>query len=146
MNSSSSLDQPLDNPGRTYKVARDFRRLLVCFGLQYLLVIGTNVFTASANPEPSLAVALLALLLTVILFVNVIFLLVTTYRLAADLHSTGGAILRTLCMLIPFGNILVLLGLNSSASAFLKERGVGVGLVGPSSADVERLRQAAQQA
>jgi hypothetical protein len=124
-------------------VATAYRRLVVWFGLYYLLpftvawVVTMLVSAAVAKVLVSAAVA--KVLVPLVALIAYVALVCTAYRLAGLLGLPRPWV-YILAMLLPCINIIGLLDLSHRANTWLTPRGVKVGLLGPSRQSIERLR------
>jgi hypothetical protein len=126
-----------------YAIAKSQRRLLSWFGVLVLCNVGqVAIPLLAANTTGSGAwVAVVAFVLLGGVLIAWLFTIVSAYQLAKSLGYT--AILYAIGMVFPCIGLIVLLVLSSRATQALKRAGVKVGLIGPSKAALEALRQSA---
>lgn len=130
---------PLDD---AEAIAKLYRRLVILVGSQLLLGCFLQVPAAIPQGQPGTeAVSLLlgALLLFALLFATVATV-VSTYRLARYLEA-GPPILWVVAMFLPCISVFTLLLLSSKAQVWCRQRGIRVGLFGPTRESIEELRR-----
>lgn len=106
---------------RLQRIASDQRMI----NLIVLAYFGASVAgsTISAFPGGKYVVGLMAI---AIIGAGIVY----AVRMASALHGTGVAVLCAVLLLVPCVGLLVLLVLNSQATARLKQAGLRVGLLG----------------
>ena len=124
----------------TRRVGKAFRGLLICFGLQQAAALLSNLLPAAdqmARGGGAALYLLLGLAFLVTIVVSSIMTCVQMYRLASGMGSKS-PLAWVLGMLLPVVSLLCLLAINSQATTWLQQRGLKVGLLGPSDADLDR--------
>jgi hypothetical protein len=122
------------------RVAILYRRIVLLIGGQLLGSVLGQVMAAAAGDTPLLAlVGLLVLLGALALGV---LCAVATYQLMRELGSPVPW-LWAIAIFIPCVSIIVLLILSARAQAWCKERGIKVGLLGPTKESIEQLKREA---
>jgi hypothetical protein len=139
--------QPAAVPGalspevaRVERIARHYRRLVLLVGLQILAVFGFTAFMAAVAPEAAGAGGAIELAAVVVRIGLFLAGMVVGYQLA-DALADGNPWLWALGMLIPVINLIVLVAMSSKANASCQKAGVKVGLLGPTAASLQELRQ-----
>lgn len=117
-----------------YAVARLYRRLVALVGVTLIYTV-MNMFGAFPTDSPMLVEGLLWTLVIVM-----IATVVTSYRLDRRLGSR--AMFRPFGIWIPIVNLVVLKRIDAEAQSWCKRYGIEVGLLGPTKASLDRLRQA----
>lgn len=137
---------PAHSPGvadRAESVATHYRNLVLAVGLQILLSCGARGFAGAvsgagtAGDGAALLVSFVALAGAVAVAV---FGAYTAYRLAVALGE-GMPWLWAIFLFVPCVSIVALLLLSSKATAWCKEHGIRVGLLGPTRESIEELRR-----
>jgi hypothetical protein len=122
------------------EVARLYRRLVLLIGAQLVLIFGASALgavTGSLHLTREVA-AICNLLLS-------IALVVTTLKLMEGLDADG-PILWAIGMFVPLLSIVVLLMISSKATAWCRERGISVGLLGPTKKSLDSLGALSREA
>ena len=109
-------------------LARAYRRLVLWFGAQLLLNIGS--FALQGFAQESAAGVILGLLILLGMLTTVVALAYFGFRTAQALGS-GVAWLWGVAMFLPCANVVSLLVLSSKATNACAARGIPVGLLGP---------------
>lgn len=115
---------PLDAPA----LAHAYRRLVLWFAAQLVLI--PLALPLNALPHPSPGTSLLALAILVVSFGASVALAFYAYRTAAALSSSA-AVLWAIGMFLPCVGVLVLLALSAIATRACKAHGIRVGWLGP---------------
>ena len=118
-------------------MAATYRRLVLLVGAQLLVTALGNALRAGVE-TPGEAVLINLVVLALALGTAVV-LAINGYRLA-ELLDAGTPALWAVGMFIPCVSIVVLLVLSSKAQAECKRYGIRVGLMGPRTEDIDRLR------
>lgn len=117
-------------------VARAFKGLLTAFAV-YLLAC----MAMGAAP-----LALVRLLGTYCVLISMVVLPVQMYRVVSARGGPESPLVMVAGALLPCINILVLLQVSGTTTKWLRDRGVQVGLLGPSKPEMERLGREASSA
>lgn len=115
---------PLDVP----RLAHSYRRLILWFGAQLILVFVVLLFSASSRPGAGVEVLLLAVRIGGL--VILVALALYAYRTAAALGSSV-AFVWAIAMFIPLVNLVALLALSANATRACRASGIPVGFFGP---------------
>jgi hypothetical protein len=119
--------------GQARAVAVLYRRLVLLIGVQLLIAFATNALSSQVPALTAIFGALSFVGAIVVFFM----LVITTYRLMTQLGSRA-PVLWALAMIVPLLNILFLLMISAKAQAWCKQRGIKVGLLGPTKESLER--------
>ena len=117
-------------------IARLYRRLVLLVGLELLVGFFNGMLAALFREQKTIVESVVALGLLVL----AVFLVATTYRLAARLDA-GPPLLWAIAMFIPCLNVIVLLALSAVAQRWCKRHGIKVGFFGPTRESIEELRR-----
>lgn len=124
-------------------VAVAYRQLIVWFAISQLTAVLGSVLMPAAGDDAT-AVGWLGLILSLCALsaaiVATVVMISWVYRLASSMGMSG-AWAWSLGMLISCLNLVLLLTLSSRATSWRKRHGVVVGLLGPSSAEIARIRR-----
>lgn len=137
-------------PMQKANVTHAFRQFLIWYGIEQLLglllKLGGTAFSSSLgkNDPDALLLTLLGLGYMLVagggILVAVVMVLTWGYRLTAAIGSQAPAG-WVIFLLFPVINLVALLIINNNALAWCKSQGIEVGLLGPSVATIERLRE-----
>ena len=115
---------PKCRPANSFDVtslARNYRNLVLWFGVQLVMTIGNQAFKA---------VPLLPVIAGLVTLLTLVMLTIYAYRTAASLGASV-PVLWAVAMFLPCLNVITLLVLSSKATAACRERGIAVGFLGP---------------
>jgi hypothetical protein len=125
---------------RVERIARHYRRLVLLVGSQILAVFGLTALMTAVAPGASIAGGAIELASVGIRIALFLAGMVVGYQLA-DALGEGNPWLWAIGMLFPVINLVVLAALSSKANAWCQKAGVKVGLLGPTAASLQELRQ-----
>ena len=122
-------EEPQDIKETLIAVGRAQRLVNIGILLYLLLMVGTIIYGRFVSPN-SIAAEFYPILITLILFVVLMFEVYAVARLAYALHGVGNAIIYSAAMLIPCMGLMLLLFLSSRATQLLRRHEIKVGLLG----------------
>lgn len=120
------------------RVAILYRRIVLLIGGQLLGTVLGQALAAAAGD--TVLLALMGLLVLLGALVLGVLCAIATYQLMRELGSPVPW-LWAIAIFIPCVSIIVLLVLSARAQAWCKERGIKVGLLGPTKESIERLKR-----
>ncbi len=106
-------------PNNVRQVAVNQKAIIFCI----LGSIGATLASFAMPDEMQIAVGLLQLCISI---ASAVFI----FRLAFNLYSTAVAIILGILGLLPLIGLIVLLVINAKATAYLRQNGIQVGLLG----------------
>jgi hypothetical protein len=119
------------NPPNISRLAFNYRRLVLWFGVQLILSLASGALQARYRQvEPPSSVLLASTVISVGVVGTIVALALYAYRTAEAMGSRV-AILWAAALVVPCINALSLLALSSRATAVCRACGVPVGLFGP---------------
>jgi hypothetical protein len=122
------------------RVATLYRRIVLTIGAQLLGSFLGQMLAVGGAAADATALAILGLLLVVAALAASVACAVFTYQLTSELGDPVPW-LWALAIFVPCVSIVVLLVLSSRAQAWCKERGIKVGLLGPTKESIEKLKR-----
>lgn len=115
---------------KVYQVAKRQRYLNLGILAYIILIVFRMIAASAASPEDGQTLGLIGMIYIVCALAVFVLVITSLFSLARCLHNTAAAIVFTLIGLIPLLGLFAFLGVSNTATKFLREHGIQVGLLG----------------